>query len=65
MSPTVQILVTHHVDLVLPAAGYLVQMLDGRIDTQGTISELRQRGLLKQITGQAKKAATSGVLQIG
>lgn len=30
-------------------------MLDGRIDTQGTISELRERGLLKQITAEAKK----------
>lgn len=42
-------------DLVLPGAGYLVRMLDGRIDTQGTISELRQRGLLKQITADSKK----------
>jgi carbamoylphosphate synthase small subunit len=30
-------------------------MLDGRIDTQGTISELRQRGLLKKITADSKK----------
>ncbi|KAF8345519.1 multidrug resistance-associated ABC transporter [Amanita rubescens] len=35
------ILVTHHVDLVLPGAYYLVRILDGRIDTQGTIADLR------------------------
>ncbi|KAH8810190.1 hypothetical protein DL96DRAFT_1821685 [Flagelloscypha sp. PMI_526] len=43
------ILVTHHVELVLPAATFLVRMLDGRIDTQGTVSELRARGLLDEI----------------
>ncbi|KAI0275322.1 multidrug resistance-associated ABC transporter [Gloeopeniophorella convolvens] len=43
------ILVTHHVELVLPGAHYLVRMLDGRIDTQGTLSELRARGILDEI----------------
>ncbi|KAJ6593236.1 multidrug resistance-associated ABC transporter [Mycena capillaripes] len=43
------ILVTHHVELVLPGAHYLVQMLDGRIETQGTIKELRTRGMLDDI----------------
>lgn len=43
------ILVTHHVELVVPAAHYLVRMLDGRIDTQGSISDLRSRGLLEEI----------------
>ncbi|KAI0332219.1 multidrug resistance-associated ABC transporter [Cubamyces sp. BRFM 1775] len=43
------ILVTHHVELVLPGAHYLVRMLDGRIDTQGTISELRVKGVLGDI----------------
>ncbi|KAI0357033.1 multidrug resistance-associated ABC transporter [Trametes cingulata] len=43
------ILVTHHVDLVLPGAHYLVRMLDGRIDTQGTIKDLRARGMLDDI----------------
>ncbi|KZO90715.1 hypothetical protein CALVIDRAFT_542481 [Calocera viscosa TUFC12733] len=43
------VLVTHHVDLVLPAAYYLVRMLDGRIDTQGTTKELREKGVLSQI----------------
>lgn len=49
------VLVTHHVELVLPGAGYLVRMLDGRIDTQGSINELQKRGLLSEITAKAKK----------
>ena len=44
-----QILVTHHVELVLPGAYYLVRMLDGRIDTQGTLSELRAQGILDDL----------------
>ncbi|KAF9255059.1 multidrug resistance-associated ABC transporter [Marasmius fiardii PR-910] len=47
------VLVTHHVDLVLPGAYYLVRMLDGRIDTQGTVRELRERGLLDGIKEDA------------
>ncbi|KAF9259088.1 hypothetical protein L218DRAFT_875612 [Marasmius fiardii PR-910] len=43
------VLVTHHVDLVLPGAHYLVRMLDGRIDMQGTVKELRDQGLLEGI----------------
>lgn len=44
-----QVLVTHHVELVTPGAHYLVRMLDGRIDTQGTIEELRAQGVLGSI----------------
>ncbi|KAG6334904.1 hypothetical protein ID866_4185 [Astraeus odoratus] len=44
------ILVTHHVELVLPGAHYLIRMLDGRIDTQGTIKDLHARGVLDYIT---------------
>ncbi|KAF8626899.1 hypothetical protein AX15_004637 [Amanita polypyramis BW_CC] len=43
------ILVTHHVDLVLPGAHYLVRMLEGRIDKKGTIQELRDQGELENI----------------
>ena len=43
------VLVTHHVELVLPGAYYLVRMLDGRIDCQGTIKELRSQGVLEDI----------------
>ncbi|KAJ7282599.1 hypothetical protein C8J57DRAFT_1295798 [Mycena rebaudengoi] len=47
------ILVTHHIELVLPGAHYLVRMLDGRIDTQGTVKELRAHGVLDEITHEA------------
>ena len=40
---------THHVELVLPGAHYLVRMLDGRIDTQGTVADLREQGVLDDI----------------
>ncbi|KAH9943429.1 multidrug resistance-associated ABC transporter [Epithele typhae] len=43
------ILVTHHVELVLPGSYYLIRMLDGRIDTQGTIADLRASGVLEDI----------------
>ncbi|CAE6397156.1 unnamed protein product [Rhizoctonia solani] len=42
------VLVTHHVDLVLPAAGWLVQMNEGRIEAQGTPQQLRESGALRQ-----------------
>jgi energy-coupling factor transporter ATP-binding protein EcfA2 len=60
-----QILVTHHVELVLPAAYYLVRMLEGRIDTQGTVKELRALGVLDEIADdpstevEAKKGTES------
>ncbi|KAJ2929604.1 hypothetical protein H1R20_g7490, partial [Candolleomyces eurysporus] len=47
------VLVTHHVELVLPGAYYLVRMLDGRIDTQGTVEDLRDQGVLEHITYDA------------
>ncbi|KAJ7619563.1 hypothetical protein FB45DRAFT_931097, partial [Roridomyces roridus] len=47
------ILVTHHVELVLPGAHYVVRMLDGRIDTQGTVEELRAQGVLDEIAHEA------------
>ena len=48
-----QVLVTHHVDLVLPGAHYLVRMLDGRIDTQGVVADLRAQGVLEGIEHSA------------
>jgi energy-coupling factor transporter ATP-binding protein EcfA2 len=47
------VLVTHHVELVLPGAHYVVRMLDGRIDTQGTVKELRVQGVLDDIAHDA------------
>ncbi|KAI0357684.1 multidrug resistance-associated ABC transporter [Trametes cingulata] len=46
LSQRTVILVTHHVGLVLPAAHYLVRMLDGRMDIQGPVTELQERGIL-------------------
>lgn len=44
-----QVLVTHHVELVLPGTDYIVHMREGRIEYQGTPSDLRSRGLLDDI----------------
>ncbi|KAG9123240.1 hypothetical protein FRC07_000064, partial [Ceratobasidium sp. 392] len=43
------VLVTHHVELMLPCAHYLIRMYDGEIDMQGTVSELRDRGILDYV----------------
>ncbi|THH14161.1 hypothetical protein EW146_g6141 [Bondarzewia mesenterica] len=51
------ILVTHHVELVLPGTHYLVRMLDGRIDTQGTVSDLRAQGVLDDIAQESEVQA--------
>ncbi|KAF8211386.1 multidrug resistance-associated ABC transporter [Mycena galopus ATCC 62051] len=53
------VLVTHHLDLFLSGkegsgAHYLVRMLDGRIDAQGTVQDLRARGLLEAIKHNLK-----------
>jgi ABC-type multidrug transport system ATPase subunit len=42
-----QILVSHHLELLLPSANYIVRLLDGRIDAQGTPAELREHGELE------------------
>lgn len=34
---------------MLPGTYYLVRMLDGRIDTQGTVKDLRAQGVLEEI----------------
>ncbi|KAJ7258427.1 multidrug resistance-associated ABC transporter [Mycena haematopus] len=47
------VLVTHHVQLVLPGAHYLVRMVDGRINKQGTVNELRAQGVLDHIAHDA------------
>ena len=49
-----QVLVTHHVELVLPGTYYLVRMLDGRIDVHGTVKELRSRGVLESVIQDAE-----------
>ncbi|OJA13396.1 hypothetical protein AZE42_08993 [Rhizopogon vesiculosus] len=49
MADRTVVLVTHHVELVLPGTYYVVRMLDGRIDTQGTAKDLRAQGVLDNI----------------
>jgi ABC-type multidrug transport system ATPase subunit len=41
-----QILVSHHVELLLPITDYIVRILDGRIDAQGTPADLKKSGAL-------------------
>ncbi|KAF7346282.1 ATP-dependent bile acid permease [Mycena sanguinolenta] len=58
------VLVTHHIDLLLSGnegsgAHYLVRMLDGRIDAQGTVQDLRARGLLEAIKHDLKNESPS------
>ena len=48
-----QILVTHHVELVLPGAHYLICMLNSQIDTHGTIKDLCSQGALDNIAYDA------------
>ena len=42
---------------MLPGAYYLVRMLDGRIDSQGTVKELRAKGLLDNIVDESSTEA--------
>ncbi|KAJ7134728.1 hypothetical protein C8R44DRAFT_610315 [Mycena epipterygia] len=46
------VLVTHHL-FVLPGAHYLIRMKDGCIDSQGTVDDLRNQGVLEEITHEA------------
>ncbi|KAJ6508827.1 hypothetical protein C8R45DRAFT_815212 [Mycena sanguinolenta] len=53
------VLVTHHIDLLLSGnegrgAHYIVRMLDGRIDGQGTVQDLRARGVLEAMKHDLK-----------
>ena len=64
MTSDSQVLVTHHVDLVLPGAHYLVRMLDGRIDTQGVVADLRAQGVLEGIEHSAMIDAYKGKLSL-
>ena len=43
------ILVTHHLSLCLPVAGYLLDISAGRIVRQGTIEDLQNKGQLQKL----------------
>ncbi|KAG1890732.1 uncharacterized protein F5891DRAFT_1197812 [Suillus fuscotomentosus] len=50
------ILVTHHVELMLPGTYYLVRIPDGRIDTKGTVKDLcAQDRIAQNFTTEAKE----------
>lgn len=52
-----QILLTHHVKLALLGTLYLIRMLDGRIDTQGTVASLRSQGILEEMKQESEVQA--------
>ncbi|WVR08508.1 hypothetical protein IAU60_005563 [Kwoniella sp. DSM 27419] len=52
------VLVSHHVELLLPSADYLIRILDGRIDAQGTPDELRAAGELEGLVALEEAEAT-------
>jgi hypothetical protein len=43
------LLVTHHVSLCLPATSFVVELDHGRVVRQGSVEELRDRGLLSSM----------------
>lgn len=43
------LLVTHHITLCLPYASHLVELSAGKITRQGSIQELRDKGVLQQV----------------
>lgn len=47
------VMVTHHVELVLPACSWVVLLSDGEIEAQGTVEELRSQGSLEAASGHA------------
>ncbi|KIJ38897.1 hypothetical protein M422DRAFT_781226 [Sphaerobolus stellatus SS14] len=57
------LLVTHHVELVLPGTHYLIQMAEGRIVRQGTLAELKARGELDFIEHEVKEDTVEEALE--
>ncbi|KAF9440062.1 hypothetical protein P691DRAFT_783503, partial [Macrolepiota fuliginosa MF-IS2] len=49
--------VTHHAELILPGAYYLIRMLDDRIYAHDTVKDLRVQGILYHITHDAEAEA--------
>ncbi|ELU39893.1 multidrug resistance-associated ABC transporter [Rhizoctonia solani AG-1 IA] len=60
------ILVTHHVDLVLPAVSWVVKLYEGQVESQGTVAQLRESGALSSIrAGQKEIELTEEVITTG
>ncbi|KAH7316414.1 hypothetical protein B0J17DRAFT_724436 [Rhizoctonia solani] len=53
------VLVTHHVELMLPCAHYIVRMYDGQVDMQGVVSELQEQGHLEYVALGADASSSS------
>lgn len=49
------VLVTHHLELVLPAAAYVVHLKDGRVETQGLIDDMKQECELESVVKEARE----------
>lgn len=64
LSAKIQILVSHHVELLLPITDFIVRILDGRIDAQGTPAQLRESGALDGLIAieEAEMAAEEPVV---
>jgi ABC-type multidrug transport system ATPase subunit len=57
------VLVTHHVDLVLPAVSWVVKLYEGHIEAQGTVAQLRESGALSTVrSGQKEIELTEEVV---
>lgn len=51
------IIVSHHVELLLPGTVYLVRLLDGRVEAIGEPKELREQGLLGPLVAAEEATA--------
>ncbi|KAF9533294.1 hypothetical protein CPB83DRAFT_880389 [Crepidotus variabilis] len=49
------VLVTHHVQLVLPGAFYYIRLLHGRVDVQGLTKDLLEQGLVEALEESDKQ----------
>lgn len=52
---------SHHVELLLPGAHTLIEMLDGKVETMGTTEELRASGALPVLLKDDEEASPSFV----
>ncbi|KAL7409478.1 hypothetical protein BDY24DRAFT_218614 [Mrakia frigida] len=50
------IIVSHHIELLLPIAHSVVHVVDGRVEAQGTVDALRANGHLSAIVAEVEKA---------
>ena len=55
------ILVTHHVNLVLPSVKYLVRLKNGQVVASGTVEELQARGLLGDMNESGTSSSASSI----